>query len=113
MNPGRLGWTITDHMAKFSTAEAKAIVHATLSFFWLEPSIWTKEVHNSVDSANGSGIRLPVDVPQNPVCRSSIKQEFDGQSFFGFHTLTLLAVWWLIQCTVYFLGLSRSISASA
>jgi len=60
MNPGQLEWTVTDHMAKFSTAEAKAIVHATLSFFRLELSIWTKEVRDSVDS---SRTRLPVDVP--------------------------------------------------
>jgi len=63
MNPGWLEWTITDHMAIFSTAEAKAIVHATLSFFRLESSIWTKEVRDSVDSGNSSGTRLPVDVP--------------------------------------------------
>ena len=50
-------------MAIFSTAEAKAIVHATLSFFRLESSIWTKEVRDSVDSGNSSGTRLPVDVP--------------------------------------------------
>jgi len=50
-------------MAKFSTAEAKAIVHATLLFFWLESSIWTKEVHNSVDSGNSDGMQLLVDVP--------------------------------------------------
>jgi len=60
MNPGQLEWTVTDHMAKFSTAEAEAIVHAMLSFFWLESSIWTKEVRDSVDS---SGTRLPVDIP--------------------------------------------------
>jgi len=63
MNPGQLEWTVTDHMAKFSTAEAEAIVHATLSFFWLESSIWAKEVCNSVDSSNGSGRQLPVDIP--------------------------------------------------
>jgi len=40
MNPGQLEWTVTDHMAKFSIAEAKAIVHVTLSFFRLEVSIW-------------------------------------------------------------------------
>ena len=51
MNPGQLEWTVTDHMAKFSTAEAEAIVHVTLSFFWLESSIWTKEVRDSVDSS--------------------------------------------------------------
>jgi len=50
-------------MARFSTAEAKAIVHATLSFFWLESSIWAKEVCNSVDSSNGSRRQLPVDIP--------------------------------------------------
>jgi len=60
MNPRQLEWTVTDHMAKFSTAEAKAIVHATLSFFRFESSIWTKEVRDSVDS---SGMRLPADVP--------------------------------------------------
>ena len=63
MNPGQLEWTVTDHMAKFSTAEAKAIVHAMLSFFQLELSIWTREVRNSVDSGNSSGMRLLVDVP--------------------------------------------------
>jgi len=52
-------------MARFSTVEAKAIVHVTLSFFRLELSIWAKEVCNSVDSSNGescSGRQLPVDV---------------------------------------------------
>jgi len=57
MNPGQLEWTVTDHMAIFSTAEAKAIVHATLLFFRLELSIWAKEVHNSVDSSNGGSHR--------------------------------------------------------
>jgi len=60
MNPGQLEWTVTDHMAKFSTAEAKAIVHVMLLFFQLESSIWTKEVRNLVDSGNSSGMRLPV-----------------------------------------------------
>jgi len=63
MNPVQLEWTVTDHMAKFSTAEAKAIVHATLSFFRLESSIWMKEVRDSVDSGNSSGTQLLVDVP--------------------------------------------------
>jgi len=63
MNPGRLEWAITDHVAKFFTAEAKAIVHVMLSFFWLESSIWAKEVCNSVDSSNGSRRRIPVDIP--------------------------------------------------
>jgi len=63
MNLGRLEWTVTDHMAKFSTVEAKAIVHVTLSFFRLELSIWTKGVRNLVDSSNSSRMRLPVDIP--------------------------------------------------
>jgi len=52
-NEGVYGMAVGNHMARFTTAEAQAIVHAVLTLFRLEFTVGAKKVCNVLSKRGG------------------------------------------------------------